>query len=168
MKKLSYILLIIFFAGVILFSFEDFAIADVSCAGEGQSCITSPGYDAPEWLICCPGLTCKSDICQKASAITTKCPGTTCPAGQICIENPLCAESFEDLLNAIVNFIFWVALAVAPMMIMIAAFFLLTAAGNPQRVDKAKQIILWTVIGLAIILLAKGLISVLRQIIGVK
>jgi len=53
-------------------------------------------------------------------------------------------------------------------MIMIAAFFLLTAAGNPQRVDKAKQIILWTVIGLAIILLAKGLISVLRQIIGVK
>jgi len=122
MRKLSYILLIIFFAGVIFFSFEDFAIAN----------------------------------------------GAICPPGHICIENPLEAKSFEDILNTIVSFIFWIALAIAPIMIMIAAFFLLTAAGNPQRVDKAKQIILWTVIGLAIILLAKGLISVLRQIIGVK
>jgi len=91
-----------------------------------------------------------------------------CPPGHICIENPLEAESFEDLLNSIVNFIFYVGIAIAPIMIMIAAFFFLTAGGDPKRVDTAKQIILWTVIGLAIILLAKGLISVLRQIIGVK
>lgn len=130
MKKLSYILLIIFVAGIILFSFENFAIAQVP--------------------------------------ITKTCPGTPCPSGQICIENPLCAESFEDLLNTIVNFIFLIAIAIAPVMIMIAAFFLLTAGGDPKRIDTAKQIILWTVIGLAIILLAKGLISVLRQIIGVQ
>ncbi len=84
------------------------------------------------------------------------------------IENPLEAESFEDLLNAIVNFIFYVGVAIAPIMIMIAAFFFLTAGGDPKRVDTARQIILWTVIGLAIILLAKGLISVLREIIGVS
>ncbi|MCJ7786976.1 pilin [Patescibacteria group bacterium] len=126
MKKLSYILLIIFVVGVIFF------------------------------------------IPVSTSAIATTCPGTPCPAGQICIENPLCAESFEDLLNTIVNFIFWIAIAIAPLMIMIAAFFLLTAGGDPKRIDTAKQIILWTVIGLAIILLAKGLISVLRQIIGVQ
>jgi len=86
----------------------------------------------------------------------------------IVIENPLEAESFEGLLNSIVTFIFYVAIAIAPIMIMIAAFFLLTAGGDPKRVDTAKQIILWTVVGLAIILLAKGLISVLRQIIGVS
>jgi len=91
-----------------------------------------------------------------------------CPPGQICIENPLEAESFEELLNTIVTFISWIAIAIAPIMIMIAAFFLLTAGGDPKRVDTARRIILWTVIGLAIILFAKGLISVLKQIIGVS
>lgn len=126
MKKLSYILLIIFAAGVIL------------------------------------------STCQSVSAIATTCPGTSCPAGQICIENPLCAKSFEDLLNSIINFIFYVAMAITPIMIMIAGFFLLTAGGDPKRVDTAKKIILWTVIGLAIILFARGLISVLRQIMKLK
>ena len=92
-----------------------------------------------------------------------------CPPGQICIENPLEAESFEELLNTIVTFISWIAtIAIAPLMIMIAAFYLLTAGGDPKRIDTARRIILWTVIGLAIILFAKGLISVLKQIIGVS
>jgi len=91
-----------------------------------------------------------------------------CPPGQICIENPLEAESFEELLNTIVTFIYWIAIVIAPLMIMIAAFFFLTAGGDPKRVDTARRIILWTVIGLAIILFAKGLISVLKQIIGVS
>ena len=86
----------------------------------------------------------------------------------VVIENPLEAKSFEELLNTIVTFIYWIAIVIAPMMIMIAAFFFLTAGGDPKRVDTARRIILWTVIGLAIILLAKGLSSVLRQIIGVK
>ncbi|MDP2864249.1 MAG: TrbC/VirB2 family protein [bacterium] len=98
----------------------------------------------------------------------TLLPTSALMAQVIGIENPLEAESFEDLLNTIVTFIFWIAIAIAPVMIMIAAFFLLTAGGDPKRIDTAKQIILWTVIGLAIILLAKGLISVLRQIIGVQ
>ena len=86
----------------------------------------------------------------------------------IVIENPLESESFEELLNTIVTFISWIAIAIAPIMIMIAAFFLLTAGGDPKRIDTARRIILWTVIGLAIILFAKGLISVLKQIIGVS
>jgi len=120
MRKLSYILLIIFFAGVILFSFTNFAIA------------------------------------------------IECPPGHICIENPLEAESFEDLLNAVVNFIFYVTIVIAPLMIMIAGFFFLTAGGNPLRIDTARRIILWTVIGLSIVLFAKGLISVLRYIMQLK
>jgi len=86
----------------------------------------------------------------------------------IVIENPLESESFEELLNTIVTFIYWIAIVIAPLMIMIAAFFFLTAGGDPKRVDTARRIILWTVIGLAIILFAKGLISVLKQIIGVS
>jgi len=91
-----------------------------------------------------------------------------CPSGYICLENPLEAKSFEDILKTIVDFIFVISIPIATVMIMVAAFFFLTAAGDPERVSKAKQIILWTLIGLAIILFAKGLISVLREIIEVK
>ena len=98
----------------------------------------------------------------------TLLPVSVLAAQIIEIENPLEAESFEELLNTIVTFIYWIAIVIAPLMIMIAAFYLLTAGGDPKRVDTARRIILWTVIGLAIILFAKGLISVLKQIIGVS
>lgn len=94
------------------------------------------------------------------------CPGTPC-GGEICIENPLCAQNFEDLILAIANFIFWVATALAPLMIIIAAFYFLTSAGNPQQIATAKRIILYTVIGWGIILISRGIIAVIREILEV-
>lgn len=97
-------------------------------------------------------------------------PGTSqtqeCPPGQIC--NPLKYDKFGDLVDAIINFIFWVAMALAPLMIVIAGVMFVTAGGNPLQVEKARKLILYTVIGLAIILLAKGLISVLENVLGVE
>lgn len=84
------------------------------------------------------------------------------------IENPLKYDTFEDLINAFINFIFWVGIAIAPIMILIAGFNFLTAGGDPKKVDTAKKIILYTVIGLAIVLLAKGLIGIIKQILGVE
>ncbi len=82
------------------------------------------------------------------------------------IDNPLNATSFEALINSVINFIFIVALAIAPLMIIIAGFYFITAAGNPQKIDIAKRIILYTAIGLAIVLFAKGLIALLQKAIG--
>ena len=87
-----------------------------------------------------------------------------CPLGQIC--NPLTTDSFEDLLGAITNFIFWVGMALAPVMLIIAGFMFVTSAGSPERVKTAQKMALYTVIGLAIILLASGLVAVLKSIIG--
>lgn len=86
--------------------------------------------------------------------------------GQITIENPLQAESLEDLIYGIIDFIWKVATAVAPLMIVIAGFYFLTAAGNPQQIDTAKKIILYTVVGYAIIMLSAGLILVIKEILG--
>jgi magnesium-transporting ATPase (P-type) len=86
----------------------------------------------------------------------------------ISIDNPLNATSFEALINGIINFIFVVALAITPLMIVIAGFYFITAAGNPQKIDTAKKIILYTAIGLAIVLLAKGLIALIQSVIGVE
>lgn len=82
------------------------------------------------------------------------------------IENPLKAESFEDLIDSLINFIFWISIAIAPLMIIIAGFYWLTAAGNPDRIKTALNIIKWTVIGFAIILFARGLVAIIGHVLG--
>jgi len=44
-------------------------------------------------------------------------------AGAIRIENPLKAETFEELIERLIDFIFWVAVGIVPLMIIIAGFF---------------------------------------------
>jgi len=83
------------------------------------------------------------------------------------IENPLGGEdyTFRDFIDKIITFLFNVALAVVPLMVVIAGFYLVTAAGEPARIQTAKNIILYTIVGFVIILLAKGFIALLEQIL---
>ena len=81
------------------------------------------------------------------------------------IKNPLGAENFRDFIEAIITFLFNVALAVVPLMVVIAGFYFVAAAGEPARVQTAKNIILYTIVGFIIILLAKGFIALLEQIL---
>ncbi|MCK4781838.1 hypothetical protein KAS79_02855 [Candidatus Parcubacteria bacterium] len=109
--------------------------------------------------------TCKEYCSDPYNADTDE--GTyTEPAGKVCICNPLQATSTEAIINSIVNFIFWFGMALAPLMIIIAGFFFLTAGGDPDNIKKAKNIITWTFVGLLIILMGKGLISALKSVLG--
>ena len=98
------------------------------------------------------------------------CPGDLedCPPGSVCIANPLCADTFEQLLNAIINFLLILVPAVAVVMFVIAGFLFVTSAGDPNRVGTAKKMMLYTAIGLAIVLFASGLIKVIQSILGVN
>ena len=82
------------------------------------------------------------------------------------IENPLKAETFEELISNIINFIFYIAIALIPLMVIIGAFYILTAGGEEKRVTVGKNIITYAIIGFAIVLLARGIVSVIKQIIG--
>ena len=98
-------------------------------------------------------------------AAIAACPTGT-PIGTICIDNPLQAQTFEDIIDSIINFIFYIALAIAPLMIVTAAFYYLTSAGDPKKITTAKDIILYTAVGFAIILLSKGFVAIIRQVLG--
>lgn len=89
-----------------------------------------------------------------------------CPVGAICIDNPLEAASFDELIDSIINFIFVVSVVLATLMVVIGAFYIVTAGGDSEKVKTGKNIILYTFIALIIILLAKGLISVIEQVLG--
>jgi magnesium-transporting ATPase (P-type) len=94
-------------------------------------------------------------------------------AKAITIPNPLCdpaspdcTSTFQDLIEKIINFIFYVAMAIVPIMIIVAAFYFLTSGGNPEQVNKAKKILLFTFIGLFIVLLGKGIVAIIKQVLG--
>jgi len=49
-------------------------------------------------------------------------------------------------------------------MIIVAGFYFITATGDPAKIDTAKKIILWTLIGLLVVISAKGLIALFKEI----
>lgn len=110
---------------------------------------------APEEAIT-DGLTCKNG----------KWRGCSSAPGSVVICNPIQACDFEELVGGIIGFIFMIALALAPLMIIIGAFYILTAGADPKRVETGKNIILYTVIGFAIILLGRALVYVIQNILG--
>lgn len=94
---------------------------------------------------------------------THPCPP---PGPIIALCNPLAAHTLEELIEAIIDFIFWVAVALAPLMVLIGAFYFITSGGDPAKIQTAKNIILYTVIGLAIVMLAKGIIGAIKMVLG--
>ncbi len=84
------------------------------------------------------------------------------------IENPIEADDIRELVEGISKWIYWIALTLAPLMIIIGAFYLITASGDPDRVNTGKKIITWTIIGIAIVLLSTGIMSIIKEILSVK
>jgi hypothetical protein len=88
------------------------------------------------------------------------------PFGVIGIENPLKAEKFEDIINNVIDFIFNIAIVISPLMIIYAAFLFVTSAGSIDQVNQAKKVIIYTLTGFAVILLAKGFIGIIKELLG--
>jgi len=125
-----------------------FGISLVQAANPCEPC-TTEGATAD-------GLTCKDG----------KWRG--CPTGGIVFCNPLQACDFQELIDKIMNFIFVLAVAAVPLIIIVGAFQLLTSGGDPKKIGAGKNMITYALIGLAIILLARGIIAMIQQAIGVK
>lgn len=84
----------------------------------------------------------------------------------ISLINPLKAKTFWEAIEALINILSLLAFAIAPILIIYAAFLIMTAGGKAEQVNKGKTIILWTLVALAIVLMAKGLPSVVKGILG--
>ncbi len=76
------------------------------------------------------------------------------------------AVGFISFIERIGNWIFAFLLVIAGLFLIYAGFLWVTAGGNPENVTKARQMLINALIGVAIALLAKGLVFVVRGIIG--
>ncbi len=87
-------------------------------------------------------------------------------AAGISIPNPLKTTDFVQLIDRVVSLVFTAGLALAPISIIIAGIMFMTAEGQPAKVDRAKDIIKWTFIGIFVLVCSKALVTLLRTTIG--
>src|SRR3989338_2334505 len=79
------------------------------------------------------------------------------------IPNPLGDDNdtIHSFITVLLDTLFPIAALVAVFFLIFAGFLMVTAGGNEEKLSKARQAFLWTVIGVAILLGAKVLSAVI-------
>lgn len=84
-------------------------------------------------------------------------------SGDITIQNPLTANSIPEVLDAIINFLLTLAAPIAVIMTIFAGYLFLVAGDNQEKVKTARKTLLYVVIGVAILILSKGVVSLAKS-----
>ena len=82
------------------------------------------------------------------------------------LPNPIGTTSFGELLDQILSYLIMIAVPIAGLAMVWSAFQMITSEGETEKIEKAKRTIRWAVIGLIIILFAKGLALVIKNILS--
>ncbi|MFH1759395.1 MAG: pilin [Patescibacteria group bacterium] len=73
------------------------------------------------------------------------------------------------ILNILNNIIFWfqaIIFVIAVIMVLWAAYLYVTASGNSEKVGQATKTIIYAVIGIAVALLAFGIVPIVSSLLG--
>lgn len=84
------------------------------------------------------------------------------------LPNPIGINTFEELVNVIGTWIFNLAIPIAVIIIIYAGVLMLTSGGDPGRFKKGAEALKWAVIGLAVVLIGKGFVSLIKSILSLK
>ena len=75
-------------------------------------------------------------------------------------------DTFQNLFDAVITFLYYIGGPIVVTMILYAGFKFLFAKGDPGKVTEAKNILWYAIIGLVIILIGKGFITLLKSVIA--
>lgn len=125
----------------------------------------------------CQGKTCgalsDSNKCgQVATAPVSPIPSPSAGPGgttrNFDIPNPIGINTFQELVNVIGRWIFNLAIPIAVIIIIYAGVLMLTSGGDPGRFKKGMSALKYAVIGLAIVLIGKGFVSLIKSILSLR
>jgi hypothetical protein len=84
----------------------------------------------------------------------------------VTLPNPLGeGTTLIGLIEKITRWGFTFAIAVVPIIVVVGAFQMLTAAGNPEKFAKGQKTVLYAVIGLVIMAAATGIVSLVESLL---
>lgn len=86
----------------------------------------------------------------------------------VVLNNPIGINTFQDLVNVIGKYIFNLAIPVAVIVIIYAGILMLTAGGNPGKFQKGAKALWYAVLGLTIIFIGKGFVTLIKSILSLQ
>ena len=89
-----------------------------------------------------------------------------CVAGVSYYRNPLIWDEIISFIWAAIISIFSQSIVLAVLMILVGAYIITTSGGNIIKVQLGKRIIIWTLIGYVVMLLARGIIMFIINTMG--
>lgn len=124
---------------------------DTTVPADAGDCVCEPDDDA--------GTTCTGDVCMSKGVTITTCANTTehVDWGGYCT---------MDTVYTVTDWIFWIFLAFVIIMGVITGFMFMTAGGDPGKVEKARGMIVYLVIGIVVAVIVKVIPALARSIVG--
>jgi H+/gluconate symporter-like permease len=85
------------------------------------------------------------------------------------IDNPIGANTtITNVIDHIVNFAIQLVTPLSALMILIAGFLYMTGGGNPEKIKTAHKVLIWALVGIAVVLLAKSAILIVKDVLKVQ
>lgn len=78
------------------------------------------------------------------------------------------ADHVMEILPTIINYVFGFLIAIVTLFVIISGYLFVTAGGSPDKVTTARKWLMFALVGLAVALLSRGLVALLRRIIDVE
>lgn len=85
--------------------------------------------------------------------------------GRFSFKNPLRSKTILDLLDGILGFAMWIGIPIAVIMILYSGIMFLFSQGSSGALTKARSILQYAIIGLAVILVGKGFLTLIQSIL---
>lgn len=101
----------------------------------------------------CGVVPCNSDTCSETCEYCKASPGETT------FENLITATSTKQIVDKIADFIAYIGFPAAIIALVYAGIRLLLAQGSEQKVEAAKRTLIWTIIGVTIIISTYAIIN---------
>ncbi len=92
--------------------------------------------------------------------------GTTGGAGTVTLTNPIGETNPNIIIGKVINAVLGIVGSLALLMFTYGGFTWMLAAGNNERVQKGKDILIWATIGLVIIFSSYALIKLIFKSLG--
>jgi multisubunit Na+/H+ antiporter MnhB subunit len=74
--------------------------------------------------------------------------------------------SVPNLVNAILTPVWQVFIGLAVIMVIVAGILFLTAMGSPEKVQTARQALIWGIIGIIVGVLAFSITAIIKMAVG--
>ena len=81
---------------------------------------------------------------------------------------PLQNVNLTNIINAIVNWMLGLLIALAAVFIMVAAFYYLTSSGDEDKLKSAKNLIIYAVVAIAVGAISKLIVTIATRLLGLS